>query len=105
MCWRATFVRGWIRLGQIILLAWAGIRSISKVEVQIGKGEWQLAKLADALAKTTWRQWYLDWDAPAGIHIISVRATDGDGVTQTEQSAPVNPDGATGYHFVAVNVA
>ena len=86
-------------------VAWAGIRSISKVEVQIGKGEWQLAKLADALAKTTCRQWYLDWDAPAGIHIISVRATDGDGVTQTEQSAPVNPDGATGYHFVAVNVA
>ena len=33
-----------------------------------------------------------------GRHQVRVRATDGDGETQTEDSAPPRPDGATGWH-------
>ena len=34
----------------------------------------------------------------------TVRATDGDGVTQTEERTRVDPDGATGWHSVVMTV-
>ena len=86
-------------------VAWAGLRAISKVEVQIDGGEWQVATLADELAKSTWRQWVLDWNAPKGNHIVAVRATDGTGETQTAKESPPDPDGATGYHTIQVKVS
>jgi hypothetical protein len=46
----------------------------------------------------------VEWDAPAGEHEIRVRATDGDGETQTDEIAPPNPDGATGWHTISVAV-
>ncbi len=86
-------------------VAWAGLRAISKVEVQIDGGPWQEAKLAEELAKSTWRQWVLDWDAPKGNHVLAVRATDGTGETQTAKESPPDPDGATGYHMKQVTVS
>lgn len=84
-------------------VAWAMDRRISKVEVRIGTdGEWQEATLADELNDTTWRQWRLDWTPTKGEHAVTVRATDGEGVTQTEERAPVAPDGATGWHTIRV---
>ncbi len=68
-------------------------------------GSWQQAELAEELNVDTWRQWRLRWDAPAGEHTIRVRATDGDGVTQSEDRVPVAPDGAEGYHSRGVRVA
>jgi hypothetical protein len=44
------------------------------------------------------------WAAPPGTHEIRVRATDATGVTQTDQQAPPDPDGATGWHTVQVDV-
>jgi DMSO/TMAO reductase YedYZ molybdopterin-dependent catalytic subunit len=83
-------------------VAWAPIRGISKVEVRIDNGEWQEATLGQEYQKTTWRQWKLDWTPSSGEHKIAVRATDGDGETQTDQIAPVAPDGATGWHTITV---
>jgi hypothetical protein len=40
----------------------------------------------------------------SGDHTIQVRATDAEGVAQTDQIAPPAPDGATGYHTVVVRV-
>ena len=40
---------------------------------------------------------------PPGQHQIRVRATDGDGETQTEERTPVAPDGATGWHTIRVS--
>ena len=39
----------------------------------------------------TWVQWRLVWDATAGDHVVRVRATDGDGATQTEESHRRHP--------------
>ena len=91
-------------------VAWGGDRSISKVEVRIiraneADGPWQTARLGEALAQTTWRQWVVEWDATPGDYQIAVRATDGKGETQTAQVAPVDPSGATGYHKIRVKVA
>ena len=52
-----------------------------------------------------WRKWVLDWDAKPGKYTIQVRATDKDGATQTEEIAPPDPDGATGYHTRSITVA
>lgn len=83
-------------------VAWAPIRGISKVEVRIDNGEWQEATLGQEYQATTWRQWKLDWTPNSGEHKIAVRATDGEGATQTDQLAPVAPNGATGWHTITV---
>ncbi|MEZ5219437.1 MAG: molybdopterin-dependent oxidoreductase [Ilumatobacteraceae bacterium] len=86
-------------------VAWAPNRGISKVEVQVDDGPWEVATLGDVIGADTWVQWMLEWDAPVGSHQITVRATDGDGITQTEERAPVAPDGATGWHSRRVMVS
>ena len=85
-------------------VAWAPTRGISKVEVQVDKEPWRTATLGPALAKTTWRQWWIDWDAKSGMRTISVRATDGTGALQSSKSVPVAPNGAEGWHTVDVTV-
>jgi len=84
-------------------VAWAMLRAVAKVEVQIDDGPWQDALLGEEYAATTWRQWKLAWTPTSGDHTIRVRATDSDGVTQTEAVADVAPDGATGWHSVQVS--
>ena len=86
-------------------VAWAPTRGIGKVEVQVDDGPWQPATLGDDAGEESWRQWVLEWEATAGEHTISVRATDGDGVLQDEQRRTPRPDGATGWHTIRVSVA
>ena len=85
-------------------VAWAQHRGISKVEVRVDNGAWNTATLAAVPSVDTWRQWSFDWDATPGQHQLTVRATDNSGATQTEQEAPPDPDGATGWHRISVNV-
>ena len=93
-------------------VAWAPDRGIAKVEVQVAQlidnepvpGEWIEAELSADVTDNAWRQWHVAWDAPAGDHLIRVRATDGAGETQTEIRTDVAPDGATGWHTIAVRV-
>ena len=85
-------------------MAWAQHRGIRRVEVRADGGPWQEATLAPAVSADTWVQWSWRWDATPGEHTLQVRATDTAGETQTEQHAPVAPDGATGWHTVRVTV-
>jgi DMSO/TMAO reductase YedYZ molybdopterin-dependent catalytic subunit len=86
-------------------IAWAPHRAIQKVEVSTDGGEtWNTARLAKQLAEDTWRQYVYDWDAKPGDYTIQVRATDGNGETQTATKAPPHPSGATGYHTIDVTV-
>jgi hypothetical protein len=41
-------------------------------------------------------QWVFDWEATAGEYILTVRATDKTGYTQTAEYAPPAPNGSTG---------
>jgi DMSO/TMAO reductase YedYZ molybdopterin-dependent catalytic subunit len=77
---------------------------ISRVEVSIDEGPWQDAQLADQPTPRTWRQWWLEWEATPGDHLITVRATNGLGETQTSEIRDVIPDGATGYDVRSVEV-
>jgi DMSO/TMAO reductase YedYZ molybdopterin-dependent catalytic subunit len=85
-------------------VAWAPIRGISKVEIRIDNLPWRTATLSPEFAKTTWRQWWIDWSPEEGEHLISVRATDGDGELQPEAYVPVDPNGAEGWHTIQVRV-
>nr|WP_241562746.1 molybdopterin-dependent oxidoreductase [Streptomyces hoynatensis] len=84
-------------------VAWAQHTGISRVEVRVDGGPWQEATLAAQDTVDTWRQWVWHWEATAGEHELQVRATDRDGVVQTESEAPAD-DGATGRHRVRVRV-
>lgn len=86
-------------------VAWAPTRGISKVEVRVGRGAWRVANLGEAIADTTWRQWWIDWDAKAGDYIIAVRATDGEGNVQPEPYVAIEPNGAEGWHSINVRVS
>ncbi len=78
--------------------AWAQHVGIERVEVRIDDEPWQKATLGDDVSDDTWRQWILPWDATPGEHRVTVRATDKNGVTQTDVVTSVAPDGATGWH-------
>ncbi len=87
-------------------VAWAPHRGISKVEVSTDGGDtWNEARLAEQLDEDTWRQYVYEWDAKSGDHTLQVRATDGEGETQTDKKGPPHPGGATGYHTLNVSVA
>ena len=87
-------------------IAWAPHRGIERVEVSTdGGATWNETRLAKQLALDTWRQWVYDWDANPGQYTLQVRATDGEGETQTAKQAPPHPSGASGYHTVGVTVA
>jgi DMSO/TMAO reductase YedYZ molybdopterin-dependent catalytic subunit len=84
--------------------AWAQHRGIDVVEVRVDGGPWRRAQLAPVPGTDTWRQWVLEWDATPGSHRLEVRATDGTGAVQPQKRVPVIPNGATGWHSVAVTV-
>jgi Sulfite oxidase and related enzymes len=94
-----------VAAGQIAIagIAWAPDRGISRVEVAID-GVWQDARLSTPISDATWVQWVTDWAATPGSHVLSVRATDGTGVLQTEQASRPDPDGARGWHTIPVTV-
>ncbi|MGW3962107.1 molybdopterin-dependent oxidoreductase [Amycolatopsis sp. NPDC005003] len=83
--------------------AWAQHTGIAKVEVRLDQGEWREATLSAEVSKDTWRMWWIELDVPKGTHQASVRATDQDGYTQTENRADPVPDGATGWHSVTLD--
>jgi DMSO/TMAO reductase YedYZ molybdopterin-dependent catalytic subunit len=91
----------------IVGVAFAGDRGISKVEVSTDKANtWAPATLAAPLSGNSWVLWSFDWNpSAAGTYDVIVRATDGDGNLQTEGVADPFPSGATGWHFVTVQVA
>lgn len=85
--------------------AWAQTKGISKVEVQLDDGDWQLAELAAEASVDTWRQWSFIWDgATTGTHQVRVRAYDADNERQIEEQAPPAPDGSSGWHSITFTV-
>jgi DMSO/TMAO reductase YedYZ molybdopterin-dependent catalytic subunit len=85
--------------GEVIVggIAWAIHRGVSRVEVRADGGEWFEADLGGVPSTDTWAQWMVTLDLGPGRHMIESRAFDGEGVPQTEETAPVAPNGAQGY--------
>ncbi len=87
-------------------IAFAGDRSISKVEVSTdGGATWNAAYLKLAMSGTSWALWAYSWrPKKAGKYTLLVRATDGLGNLQTARRTDAYPNGATGYHALQVQV-
>jgi DMSO/TMAO reductase YedYZ molybdopterin-dependent catalytic subunit len=87
-------------------IAFAGDRSISKVEISTDGGKsWNEAYLMPPLSSTSWVLWGYDWTSTEpGKYTVAVRATDGEGKTQTARRTDPYPNGATGYHTVVYQV-
>lgn len=83
-------------------VAWTTDVGIAKVEIQIDSGPWQEVNLGPDLANTTWRQWWIEWDAKPGAHTLAVRATDKNGEIQSVVKKEPLPDGAQGLHTISV---
>jgi DMSO/TMAO reductase YedYZ molybdopterin-dependent catalytic subunit len=86
-------------------VAWAPDRGISAVEVQVDESGWQPAELSAPISDATWVQFVHRWEATSGDHLLRVRATDGDGVVQTDERTEPAPDGARGHHTIRVTVS
>lgn len=85
-------------------VAWDQHTGIQKVELRINRGPWREAELAAGLSVDTWYQWKLVLDLTPGQYEVQVRATDLTGRPQDETPRPPEPDGATGFHTVRVDV-
>ncbi len=96
-----------IRAGRVAVagVAWAPDRGVERVEVRVDDGEWRETRRSAAISDATWVQWLLEWDATPGAHQLEVRAMDGTGEAQAEKPSRPFPDGARGYHRIAVTVA
>ena len=90
---------GGTRAGRVTIagIAWSQPDGIGRVEVRVDGGPWQDAELATEVSGDTWRMWRATVELAPGSHVAQVRATDANGVTQTEAQADVIPDGATGW--------
>ncbi|MBF4562071.1 molybdopterin-dependent oxidoreductase [Microbacterium sp. VKM Ac-2870] len=86
-------------------MAWAQTVGIDRVEVRIDDGAWIPAMLSNAVNDDTWVQWMYEWDATPGTHYIAVRARNKKGELQSQDRAPIAPNGSTGWHRVLVTVS
>ncbi|MFB9378658.1 molybdopterin-dependent oxidoreductase [Kineococcus gynurae] len=96
-----------VRRGRVPIagVAWAQHRGVSKVEVRIDSGSWGAATIVPSASEDTWCQWVYDWDAQEeGSHVVEVRATDGEGVPQTDEVVAPIPNGSSGYDSTTVTV-
>ena len=93
--------------GSVVLggVAYAGERSISKVEVSVDGGKtWREATLKPPASDLTWVLWAFEWAPAPGTYLVYARATDGGGALQTSAQADTFPSGATGYVISTVKV-
>jgi DMSO/TMAO reductase YedYZ molybdopterin-dependent catalytic subunit len=87
-------------------VAFAGDRGIERVELSTDGGRsWLAAGLDYRGSKLTWSLWSHEWTPErVGMYKLVVRAVDGAGEPQESERGSINPDGATGYHEVEVEV-
>lgn len=95
-----------VAAGSVVVagVAWAPHHGVEMVEVRVDEGDWQLAELGPGLSDDAWRQWTFAWNALAGSHTLTVRATTRDGEVQTGTKQGIFPSGATGHHHARVTV-
>ena len=85
-------------------IAWAPTRGIERVEGNVDDEGWLPCRLGEALGDESWVQWHREWTPSEGRHRIQVRATDGDGITQSGEPVDPAPNGAEGWHTITVTV-
>jgi DMSO/TMAO reductase YedYZ molybdopterin-dependent catalytic subunit len=93
-----------------VVTGWAITNSVGVAKVEIstdGGGTWNSCQIfSNPMPSQVWAFWRYVWVNPRpGKHQIQVRASDANGELQTSAHSSEWPDGATGYHTVAVEVS
>jgi DMSO/TMAO reductase YedYZ molybdopterin-dependent catalytic subunit len=89
---------GWeasLRAGPMVIKgrSWSPFGAIAKVEYSLDQGQtWQHARLQEPNLAQAWVRWAFAWEAKAGKHTLTVKATDTAGNTQPD-SVPWNEQG------------
>ena len=83
-------------------VAWAQGVGIDTVEVRIDGEAWRPATLGPEVNDDYWRQWYVEWDAEPGRHLIACRATNKDGDVQSDVRMRPFPEGSSGLQEISV---
>ncbi|MBI4233802.1 MAG: molybdopterin-dependent oxidoreductase [Chloroflexi bacterium] len=85
-------------------IAFSGDKGISGVEVSGDGGRtWHPATVKEPLSPYTWVLWTGEWvPEQGGVATLLVRATDARGHVQVREARGSLPDGATGYHAIAI---
>ncbi|HEU5006148.1 MAG TPA: molybdopterin-dependent oxidoreductase [Jatrophihabitantaceae bacterium] len=87
-------------------VAWHQHVGVGGVQVQVGDGPWQTARLGQVPSTDTWVQWVLPWTVEGdGPVTLRVRAIDRDGKVQSSKRAEPYPAAASGWHSVVVQVS
>ena len=86
--------------------AFAGNRGVASVDVSADGGQsWQPARIDYPGTDVTWAFWTFDWRPPAvGNYTLLARATDRQGGVQTGDYHDTQPQGATGFPSLRVNL-
>ncbi|MEZ4667314.1 MAG: molybdopterin-dependent oxidoreductase [Anaerolineae bacterium] len=85
-------------------VAYAGRRSITRVELSIDDADWMPASLARA-PRGSWTEWEINWrPSVPGDYAVKVRATDSDGCTQTDLPSPTGNSLSSGIHSIVIRV-
>ena len=84
-------------------VAWAPDRGVTPSRSR-STAAMDARQLSVPLNDATWVQWQLPGPRTRPGACIRVRATDGDGVVQTEERTAPAPDGARGHHTISVVV-
>lgn len=74
-----AMVRGW---------AWSGTGIVTRVEVAVGNGPWQEARLLGQPDPFAWRGFEFEWRAAPGRQTLRSRATDASGAVQPDVAEP-----------------
>jgi hypothetical protein len=85
-------------------IAWAQHVGIESVEVRVDGEAWRPATLGPDVGDDYWRQWYVEWDAEPGMHLIACRATNKAGDVQSAARMTPFPEGASGIQEIAVTI-
>ena len=86
-------------------IAFAGERTITKVEVTVdGGANWLEAELLPRRSKHAWQIWRVAWQPQTGSHQLAVRAY-ADGVLQSEEIRDALPEASSGWHSFISNLA
>ena len=95
---------GRVEPGEVVAagVAWAPLKEIALVEVQLDGGDWIEAEVTEPLSDKAWVQWKAPLTLAEGDHTLAVRATDGTGDVQTSVERGSLPSAATGHHTITI---
>ena len=86
-------------------IAFAGERTITKVEVTVDGGQtWLEAQLLPRRSTHAWQIWRVAWQPQSGSHQLGVRAY-ANGVLQSEEVRDALPEASSGWHSFISNLS